>query len=77
MDRCAACKGTGKILIDRCPKSILSPGIGEFCKTCDMADQGLWPIAAGSIFNTQSFLAGYDYLKSEDAHWASRRKKTE
>lgn len=64
---CAACGGSGVIVIERCPYEELDSGTMRAIALARMARRGAWPIEGGTLAQTQWFVDFCQALGADEA----------
>lgn len=64
---CATCSGRGEVEYKSCPQAEITPDIWRFFKLKGFAEKGAWPVAGGTLDQTQIFLDAVEYARSEEA----------
>lgn len=62
---CHRCEGSGFYKLRRCPRQILPGDIMQILRYVAMARDGLWPVAGGSLAQSQSFLDAHAVVLAE------------
>jgi len=72
---CPACFGTGQATFTECPLSLVPHDVWAACEMSDFAAEGAWPVAGGTLDQTDSFLAAHRFVQSLTARLLAPPKK--
>lgn len=66
---CEKCNDTGVWTFDGCPHEIIERKTWTTLHLIDLATDGLWPMAGGSLDQTEWFMKAFSYMARE-MKWA-------
>lgn len=72
---CDVCGVEGWVKITECPRKIVDRDTMNFIELADFAKDGAFPVAGGTLDQSQSFLVACRYLFNEDAKAESQKYK--
>jgi len=76
-EKCERCKGWGHERITKCPRKLIDRQTWRLLELADFADKGSFPILAGVLDQSDSFLSGCRIAWNETKYWKARNRVTE
>ena len=72
---CDDCEQKGFFNVDHCPQTLLDDGLSQFIQLADLFDEGIAPVAGGSLDQAQWFLTASRYFKRQENRVERERLK--